>query len=358
MKTYDKDQIIKEIKSILEYYSNDEACLRYVKLLLDKVYEGKEITLSKDEITQVLFDKDSKKINVAIFNSLRSLKADLEGVSFDDTSVCGLHFNRLENVVINLDKVLNKDLSKTKFEGVTLYGSLDGAVIDFTDFNGYIGNLVLNPQKVKDKSIKHSKLSGITIDGSFDLVDIIGVDFTGAKGTIRINPQNVPNKQLVCINFADTELVGNYNEETETYDDPSFKGLKIYECKFKNAKGNLVIDLNEIDSYLVSKLFCCDLTGVVIKGNTRSKYPPKHSVSEDGTVIFDDYEDDLTCSYYEDKDGNKINIHLFESRVWNEELGIWQYIPREEEPNLQFTVEYPQKEVKKQKILSLFKKRN
>lgn len=241
--------------------------------------------------------------------------------------IAGFNFTSLNGIVINLDMIPDKDLSKVTYRGVTLNGTLDNAVIEYTDFDGYVGNISIDPQKIINKSIKGSNLSGITIDGNFDGVVINGVDFSKAKGDIVINPQNVPNKELIGINFANVLLCSSINEDYKEFLEPSFTGCTIYECKFKDLKSPIVINLDTINSSIFPKLVICDLTGVVVEGNAKSNYGPIHCVKEDG-------------SYYYDEQGNYVHIHLYESMVWDDKNKRWKYVLRENESNLKFNVEF------------------
>ncbi len=360
MKTYSKALVIKKINNLLKHYSDEQISLQFAKLLLDKVNEKEEITLSPEEISKYLFNRETNKINNSVFFTLRSLGADLNGVSFDNIEIQGYYFNGFENITINLDLVPDKNLSKTCFEGVTLTGTLDNAILNYTDFKGYIGELRLNPQNAKNKSIHGSKLAGITINGSLDDIDICGVDFTDVKGDVKINPQNVPRKELLSINFSDTTLVGDYDKKTETYKEPSFDECTIYDCKFKNAKGKIIINLDTLKNTFSTKLAICDLTGVIVTGTTKSNYPQIHAVLEDGSEVFYDVKDDLFGSYYENEKHERVSIHLYQSRKWNNQTKTWEYISREDEPNLQMNVEFKQEKdkpkEKKKSIFSFFKK--
>ena len=358
MKSYSKEQILCEVISLLKYYSNEKTCLLFANLLLNKVNTEKEITLNEEEIRSFLFKKDSDEINDIIFYCLSRLNADLTGINFDGKRIAGFNFENLNGVVINLDKVPDKNLSKVKFSGVILNGTLDNAIIENTDFSNYYGDIILDPQKIKNKSIKGSNLSGITINGNLDNIDITGVDFSNAKGDIRIDPQKVPNKELIGINFANVLLCDSINKDGQEYTEPSFKGCTIHECKFKYLKAPIVISLDTLNSFIFPKLSICDLTGVVVEGNTKSNYKPIHCVKEDGTVLFDDVGDDLFGSYYYDEQGNYVHIHLYESMMWDNNNKCWKYVPRENEHNLKFNVEFKKIEQhEKQKGLSLFRKR-
>lgn len=355
MKKYSKEQIIGEIISLLKYHSDDKTCLLFASLLMNKVNSNNEITLSLEEINNFLFEKDSTEINYVIFCSLSHLGADLTGVNFDGKVIKGYDFSNLSGVTINLDMVPDKNLSKTKFAGVTLKGTLDDAIIEYTDFTDYIGNIILDPQKVNNKSLKGSNLSGVTVIGNFDNVEITNVNFSGTKGYIRINPQKVPNKELIGINFSNVLLCGDENDKEFT--EPSFDGCKIYDCKFKNTKGKIIINLDLIDNSIFPKLSGCDLTGVVIEGKAKSNYAPIHSVKEDGTVLFENDNDDLYDSYYFDEQGNYVHIYLYKSMMWDSKNGCWKYVSREKEYNLRFDVEFREKKLEeKQKSLTFFKK--
>ena len=350
MKTYTKEEIIKEITSILKYSSDDIESLLYAKFLMNKVTDD-EITITKEEINEYLFRKESGEINKTVFNSLKYLKADFTGISFDDKNIEDLNFTGLEGVEINLDKIKNKNLRKVTFTGVKLIGTLNNSIIENTDFTGYLGEVTLDPQTVVDKSIKGSKLSGILINGSFDNINITSVDFTNVKGDVKINPQKIPNKELMGINFCDTKL--NSDENTN----PIFDGCKIYDCKFKGAKGNIIINLDTLDESIFPKLSICDLTGVIVEGNTKSNYPPIHCVKQDGTVIFDTVGDDLFGSYYYDDENNYVHIYLYESMVWDKKKECWKYIPKKKEKNLRINITFKEKEEKpKQKKFSLLRK--
>lgn len=357
MKSYSKEQVINEIINLLKYHKDEKNCLLFANLLLNKINTNEETTLTVEEISSFLFKKDSDEINDTIFYCLSRLNADLSQVNFDGKKIIGLDFGNLTGVSINLDKIPDKDLSKVKFKGVTLNGTLNNAVIDYTDFSGYFGNVILDPQTIVNKSIKGSNLSGVTIDGKLDNIVITGVDFSKAKGDIVINPQKVPNKELIGINFANVLLCGSTSENKNEFVEPSFVGCTIHECKFKDLKSPIVINLDTLNSFIFPKLSICDLTGVVVEGNAKSNYRPIHCVKEDGTVLFDDVGDDLFGSYYYDEQGNYVHIHLYESMMWDDNNKCWKYVLRENEYNLKFNVEFKKTEQhKKTKSLFLFRK--
>lgn len=358
MKKYEKEKVLIEIKKLLDSYPDNFANLQFAKLLLDKVTGQEDITLSKEEVSTYLFDRKTNKINPKVFLILRNLEADLTDVCFDNIEIMNYSFKGLENVTINLDLVPDKNLSGVGFAGVTLLGSLDDSILYYTDFTGHKGNIILNPQKIKNKSIYGSKLSDVTVEGNFDDVEISYVDFTNVRGQAIINPQQVPAKQLLGINFSDALLTGNYSEKSLTYEAPSFKDCIIFNCQFKNTRGSITINLDDLQKYFGSKLSLCDLTGVKIIGNAISNFGPEHAVTEDGKRLFDTRKDDMFGSYYENTNHEKIYIHLYQSRKWNNATMKWEYLSREDEPNLQIHTTFKeQSQSPKEKILSFIKRK-
>lgn len=292
---YNKNKIIELVSSMLKYHDNSEYKNEVVKaahLLMDKVRycDGENITLEADFIEEILFtlNEDGTKFIVKdVFYYLRSIDADLIGVSFDNVHISGFYFNGLRNVEIDIQKIPNSDISATYLEGVKLIGTLDGANIERTNFTGYIGDLILNPQLVKNKSLYRTHLSGLTVIGSFDNVRVCCMHTNGFKGEIIINPQTVMDKHLWGIDFNCVHLVGDYDEKTGTYSDPCFDGCSLHETSFKGCIGNVVINLDKI--YFGAAL--CNFTGVKLTGKIKN---------DDGLG--------LLYSYYEDDNGEKIYL--------------------------------------------------
>lgn len=73
MKSYSKEHILSEIISLLNYHKDEKTCLLFANLLLNKVNTNEEIILSKEEISNFLFVKDSDEINETadiVYNNL------------------------------------------------------------------------------------------------------------------------------------------------------------------------------------------------------------------------------------------------------------------------------------------------
>lgn len=310
--------------------------------LMSKSYLDSNVELTKEVINKYLFvlnDDGTKNVNKVIFEFLKALKIDMQDISFDKVHITGLNFSGLKNVNINLDEIPNKDLSNVDFNGVILTGSLDNASIYYTSFNGYKGFLTLNPQNVSYKKLNGAKLDGIIVDGVFDDVDIDYVNFKGAKGAC-INPQTIRNKTLFGVNLDGVTLIGNYNEEKQTYEEASFEGCGIFNTSFKNAKGNIYINLDTLSSIPVVKLSCCDLTNVTILGTARCYTGKQDCVKEDGSIIMDASKNDLYGSYYTYSNNKIVKIGLYRSRVWDDDTKKFKFLKREDEPSLKFKTEY------------------
>lgn len=287
---YDRDEVIKSVSSMLEYYTNagdPEGTIKAAHLILGKVSNSKnQVEIDSKFIEDILFfenEDKTKSINGNVFNFLRTIKADMKDVSFNNVHITTMSFCRLKNVEINIQEIPNYDISHTNLEGVKVTGSLEGANIEGTNFEGYIGDLVLNPQKLGNKNLKFTSLCGITVKGSFDDVYISHMKTEGFKGEIVINPQKVIAKALNYINFDGVKLIGNENNDEIVYVEPSFDGCQILGTKFRGCIGKIVLNLGKL---YYTDIITCDLTGVSINGN------------------IDDY--DLHTSYFCNENGEKI----------------------------------------------------
>ncbi len=266
---YDEEIVLPEY----DYKTDNKMCLELSKILLDQIYAGKEkITLTKEQIESLLINRNNDTVNKKIFYALCDLRADMTGVDLSGLYIHGLDFRGLKNLVIDLDKVKEKDFINVNFAGVTLKGSLDGCKLFYTRFGRSINDLKLDPQKIKHKSMKCTNLADITIDGSFDGVKIDYCDFTYAKGKKEINPQTVYGKTLEGIILHGVTFVGENGSK------PSFKGCQIKYCNFDGIKGCKEINLEEPEYYIEeeydgkkikTKMAYCNLRGVTLTGNVR-----------------------------------------------------------------------------------------
>lgn len=291
MNLYDREVLVKLVSDSLKYFENSKnknEVIKAAQLLMTKIKDSTDkVELDSNFIENILFiqnEDGTKNIVMDVYYVLRRINADMKGVSFDNVYISGIYFNGLKNVEINIDKIPNKDISSTNFEGVKLIGSLDNAKIDKTNFTGYIGDLTLNPQTIQDKNLYLTHLCGINVNGPFDGVCISGMRTEGFKGEIIINPQTVKEKDLTWVDFNGIKLVGEYREESKTYDDACFDECQLSGTSFKNCIGKVVINVDKIGSSIVLS----NLTGVELVGDISSV--------------------DMFRTYYEDENGNKIYL--------------------------------------------------
>lgn len=283
-----KDILISNARLLEQIYNGQEKNVNINKIIseleqsikhLFSLYISTTKKIDIDFINEVLFLQNTdgtKRINKPIFSVLKENKTDMQGISFDGVHIKNHSFEGLQNVVINIDKVPEKDISKVKFTGVLVIGSLECANVEGTNFKGCISKLVLNPQKVKNKSLKNTVLEGIEIIGEeidlFQDVCIEGTDFTGTLGNPKINPQTVKSKSFLFTKLNGVELVGDYNQEDKTYDLPCFDGCRLSVADFTGAKGQIIINLQKISYQTIGSMrgkgitFIGSLKGIVTDG--------------------------------------------------------------------------------------------
>lgn len=338
MKKYNKEQVIKELQTLLICYKdskNKDNLLSLIRLITNKLENYEDVFFTSYEIEKYLFinNKDkTKSIDNNVFNFFKNIETDMKDVSFDNVIIKGYNFSKFINVKINIDKIPNKDLSKTTLKNVWLIGSLDNCNISYANFKDYKGNLVLNPTKVI--SMEGSILEGLTIESNFKDVDISNVNFENTLNTVMLNPQEVKNKKLHGVDLSGVMLIGPYNETLQKYEDPNFDGCYIYNTSFKDAKGNIVINLDTLKDFMIGKLYGCDLTNVKVIGTVKRMKDEK-----DGAI----YGDDLANSYYIDENGYKVAIYPDRLVRWNKKTCFYETLSKEQAPLLDFDVTYNEK---------------
>lgn len=299
-----------------ERYEEVTHTIEAIELLNNKLFESSKnnfVILEPSFIENILFIRNedgTKRINKNVLSILRKINADLKNVCFDNVHVASIDFRGLKNVLINLENVPNLDISSSCLSGVTLKGSLDGAKINGTNFEGYIGKLTLDPSKIQDKNLKYTHLSNMTIDGSFDDVSIENMKISNCKGNICINPQTVKDKNIRGVDFNGINLIGNYStEQANGRDDPDFSGCDIHTTKFKGCIGNIVIDLNTT----LNPLIMCDITGVTIlnyEGNEDKIGIGTYYVDKKGNVVYINSKKDLQNNEEKTQKGIKLLLKI------------------------------------------------
>lgn len=344
MKTYDKNKVIEVLREIFNHINSVQTpipwfvSLRRMRLgitieanyerenvlklelaknLINKLVSEEEVTLTAEEIEYFLIDREKHSINDSILSIFRTLEVDMTGVNFDDLKLWSTEFKGLENVTINLDKIVNKCLYDTTFKKAKFTGSFDNAKIGSTCFIECESENAIDPQKIADKQMNDSGFGGIEINGSFDGVYIEDTIFTNAKGTIKINPQKYPTKELYGLCFYNCYIIGDQIPGTDLYEEPSFEGCSIAKCSFAGVKNDVTIDLDKLkcgneyygDVADNAKIYNTNLTGVRLIGTIKE---------EDAQVVKNCYVCDETGkrSYidlsnpatYENLDNIQVNV--------------------------------------------------
>ena len=185
---YKKDDIIYAISKLLEYYNeskNKQATIKAAHLLMDKVRctDMDVIKLESNFIEEILFilnEDGTKTIAEDVFFRLRELRADLKGVSFDGVYVSYMRPKGFKGeIIINPQKVPDKDVSGIDFNGVKLIGDYDevnglyadpcfyDCIIYESSFKGCIGNIVIALDKIKSHACL-CNFTGVKLTGKID----------------------------------------------------------------------------------------------------------------------------------------------------------------------------------------------
>ena len=267
------------------------------KMLTEKLIKYKEsgekdhikLDIDKELFQQILF----KNKKIAIPDNLWKL-LDLSGVSLDGVDVKEINFTGSKGVVIDPQKVCNKDLSNTRLSGVEIRGSFDGVDVMGVDFTGSKG-VVIDPQTVKYASLNGTKLAGVEITGSLDGVDVRGTDFTESKGVIKLNPQIVYDKDLRSTKLAGVEITGLLD------------GVCVEGTDFTGCKGTVIIDPQTVYD---KSLWYTKLAGVEIDGsfNCVNVWGADFTGSEGAKM-----------SFYEYQHAIKSGANLTDVQIYNDE---------------------------------------
>lgn len=135
----------------------------------------------------------------------------------DDVNIIGASF--LNAIIsakfsINLQKIKNKDLSRTILSGAELTGSFDGTIINNTDFRNCKTKLILHLDKIHSnstKELKYNYFGGITFEGDLAEYELVSNDFTGSKNAvIDFNKVSFIQTSSKWNNFADVTFKNIY----------------------------------------------------------------------------------------------------------------------------------------------------
>lgn len=174
---------------------------------------------SKKELIELFFDKGEDeegntfyRINYHMLKI--SDKIDYINIPFDDVKLSGYILDDMHNIRINPQRIYKKDLSNTTLgKNVIIIGNedinqkdlFDGVNINSTKFKG-CQNVRINPQTILNKDLSHTQLEGVDFTGySFDGSNLWKTDFTGSIGA-KINPNKVFNFEQTK-DISDVELL-------------------------------------------------------------------------------------------------------------------------------------------------------
>ena len=91
------------------------------------------LDIDKEIYRDILLNKDDYSFAID-FNLVKKL--DLSNFSFDNVNVKGLNFKGSKGVIINPQKIFEKDLSFCNLEDVTINGSFNDVLVYYTNFKG------------------------------------------------------------------------------------------------------------------------------------------------------------------------------------------------------------------------------
>lgn len=194
-----------------------------------KQYDGKEkvsIKFKEVKLEDLIFVYTEKNKKEFAFDIRLIEKLDLTGVSFDDFKCSGINFFKLKGVSINPQKVYNKDLSSSNFNGVTFTDTLDGCEVFGASFYGSKGAKV-DPRTVKDKQWLCVDCSDVTFTAPFDGCEINMTDFDGSEGAI-IDPSTLSNREFCSCIFKGVEFIGEID------------GFLLRTSDFEGSKGAVI----------------------------------------------------------------------------------------------------------------------
>lgn len=213
------------------------------------IKETIKLPYSKNELKGIIFDKkidDNRNEYYVIAREIIKVisQINLINVSFDDVRVENVDFSKMHGVKINPQKVYKKNLEGADLTGVKFISDkkksseidlFQGVSIRGAKF-GKNQKIKINPQTIYQKDLTKTKLNGIDFtDCSFDEVILTGTDFTGTKG-VKINPQTVKYKRLTSAKLFGVDFTGY-----------SFDEAKINYANFTGSIG-AVINPNTIDN--------------------------------------------------------------------------------------------------------------
>ena len=205
--------------------------------------EAIDLVISNNLITELLLDKievrdknneyitykykfiDDAYIKDTIINLCRFIKLDkfkYDNLVLNQNAIDIMQEN---GIVIDLDKIYDKNIEYLEIENCIIEGSFDGYIIKgatIKDNKTKSGDMIkINPQKILDKNFYECKISNVEFLDSFDDCNISSIYISESKGVI-INPQKVKYKNLSNCNIYNAKFIDSLDncniDNIELYD--------------------------------------------------------------------------------------------------------------------------------------------
>lgn len=138
------------------------------------------------------------------------------------------------DIVIDLDKIYEKNIEYLEIENCIIEGSFDGYIIKgatISDNKTKSGDMIkINPQKILDKNFYECEISNVEFFNNFDNCNISSMDISDSKGVV-INPQKVKYKNLSNCNISNAKFISSL-------DNCNIDNIRLYDVEgaFVNAE--------------------------------------------------------------------------------------------------------------------------
>ena len=123
-------------------------------------------------------------------------------------------FMAKNGIVIDLNRVYNKDLKKLTLKDCIIEGSFDNVSLESTVLvNNKTKNgsaIRINPQTIRNKSFVNCHIEDVEFTGEFDECNIKGITLINNKNVI-INPQRIVNKNLCNVTIEGAQFKETLN---------------------------------------------------------------------------------------------------------------------------------------------------
>ena len=260
-------------------------------------YKGEPIKLDlpSEILESILFFKDldgRKGFNLLLAHQILK-KINFEGISFDNFDCQSIDFRGLKGIVINPQKIYEKNLKGAILEGVTIhidnYQDFYGVAISGANFKGAKldrkGLIPINPQMIANKNLRRCVLDGVLFTGPFDDAKVLYANFSGSKDA-TIDVSKIIGKDLFCTVLKDTTVIGSF--EGATIEGANFKGAIVKEAINPQTLANKKLNGCIFDGVTFNGSFdYCDLSWADFTGSKGAFIDDINSCKCEGTTFTD-----------------------------------------------------------------------